>query len=926
MQKLPCFESAPAPAKGASVTEILASTRDYAESLKRLFKDLLLRVIDKRHPEIRPLFGGLKRPTDDQELLYTMQARSIWFQLMNILEENTSVRRRREIETCCGAEYNRNTFAQLLCEAKRLQVPYASVRKCLEQVWIEPVITAHPTEAKRITVLKTHRRIYLLLKQLELDRWTPAERSKLIAQLYGEIDLLWTTGEIRLEKPSVEDEIAWGLYFFENSIVDAINTVHLRMNEAIAQFYPQHQFDTRLLQLRFGSWIGGDRDGNPFVTADLSTRALQTARAAAFRHLYRELRTLLSRLSVAGHAVRMPDYFMQKLEKLLAASGREEVIQKRNPGEPFRQYLRCMLDKLDHSMNGHSMNGHSMNGHSMNGHSQCGYSCIEDFRNELEIVHRCLYDIGAAEIACYNVAPLIGKVESFGFHMFGIDFRENAQRINATLNELLAKTGHCVPADQATYRQWLIEQIDTPSDKLPEWPELSDLASETLNAFAAMAAEKRSLTDRAINHFILSMTRSSTDWLNVYLLAKWSGLFTGAPHHRHCNVLIVPLLETIDDLRRGSETLREVMECAVVRRTIAANDRVQEIMIGYSDSNKDGGFFCSNWELHKAQLQLHDTGRALGIDVSFFHGRGGSSSRGGAPIDEAILAQPRHTISRKIRVTEQGEVVSAKYANRGTAEHNLETLCTSTLRHILLRACDQDERAPAFDEAMDTMAQTSYEAYRQLADQEGLVEFYQQASPIEELALLKIGSRPARRSSGHSLDDLRAIPWVFAWSQNRMLVPGWFGFGSAIRAMLERGALSVVARMLRDCPLFALIVNEVERNLLQVNLEIAEAYARLVDDRSIRDTIFEMIRAEYFLSVEMLLKVTGEKNLGERFPFFLRYLQRRKTIVDQAGLEQVRLVREFRNLNPDHEATYQKKLVALLLSINCVATGLGWTG
>lgn len=911
MYNLPSFESAPAPAKSSGVADILEYTRNHAESLKQLFKDLLLRIIDKRHPEIRPLFEGLKRPANDQELLYTMQARSIWFQLMNILEENTSVRRRREIETCLGAEHNHNTFAQLLCKAKQMKVPYARVRTCLKQLWVEPVITAHPTEAKRITVLKTHRRIYLLLKQLELERWTPVERGKLIAQLYGEIDLLWMSGEIRLEKPSVEDEIAWGLYFFESSLPAAVSIVHLRLDEAIVQFYPQHQPDTQLLQLRFGSWIGGDRDGNPFVTADVSIKALHTARTAAFRHLYHELRTQLSRFSIAEHAVKIPDYFMQALEELLDETERRKEIRKRNPGEPFRQYLSCMLDKLEHSLNNRSTTQ---------------YSCVEDFRDDLETVHRCLYDIGAREIAYYDVLQLIGKVESFGFHMFGIDFRENSQRINATLSELLEKTGQRAPVDEAMYRQWLIEQIDTPWETLPECPKLSELASETVKTFSVIAAAKHSLSNREVNNFILSMTQSSTDWLNVYLLAKWTGLFTGEHHNQHCNILIVPLLETIDDLRRGSETLLEVTECAVVRRTVAANNHLQEIMIGYSDSNKDGGFFCSNWELHKAQLQLHDVGKELGIDISFFHGRGGSSSRGGAPIDEAILAQPPHTISQKIRVTEQGEVVSAKYANRGTAEYNLEALCAGTLKRILLPELNHDAHPCAHHKAMDIMSQASYLAYRRLADQKGLVEFYQQASPIEELTMLKIGSRPARRASNRSLNDLRAIPWVFAWSQNRMMVPGWFGFGTAIRQMIEHGELSLVRQMSQDQPLFSLVVNEVERNLLQVNLEIAEAYADLVTDIDIRDTIFGLIREEYFLSIEMLLKITGEETLGGRFPFFLRYLQRRKTIVDQAGLEQVRLVREFRDLNPDQEETYQQKLVALLLSINCVATGLGWTG
>ncbi len=912
MQKFPHFEPAAPPAQGSDIEEIREYAYRYAENLKQLFKDLLLRIIDKRHPEIRPLFEGEKRPADDQELLYTMQARSIWFQLINILEENTSIRRRREIETYLGTEYNDNTFAQLLCETKKLGIPYTNIRKNLEQLYIEPVITAHPTEAKRITVLKIHRRIYLLLKQLELERWTPNERNKLIVQLYGEIDLLWMTGEIRREKPSVEDEIAWGLYFFESSIFDAINTLHLRLDTALGKFYPEHRTGTQLPRLQFGSWIGGDRDGNPFVTADISAKALQTARTAAFTHLYRELRTLLSHFSIAEHAVKVPDYFKSELNKLFAETKQQEEIQARNPGELFRQYLKCMLDKLEHTW-------HSR------GTPQ--YSHIDDFCDELEVIYRCLCDIGAEEIAYYDVLQLIKKSKSFGFHTFGIDFREHSQRINDTLHELLEKTKQQLPSDVNAYRQWLIEQIDAPWERLPEWPTLSEPTTETLNTFYTIGNTKRTLRDREINHFILSMTQSSADWLNAYLLAKFAGLFSGKNHNKHCNILIVPLLETIGDLRRGPSTLKEVFECAVVKRTIATNNHLQEIMIGYSDSNKDGGFFCSNWELNKAQSKLHDSGKELGIHVSFFHGRGGSSSRGGAPIDEAVLAQPPLTITKKMRVTEQGEVVSAKYANRGTAEYHLEALCVGTLKQVLLTEFNSDDTYPdSYRAIMETMAQTSYARYRKLAAQKGLVEFYRQASPIEELKLLKIGSRPARRSNSQSLDDLRAIPWVFAWSQNRMMVPGWFGFGAAVRYMVEQKELPLLIKMSQCYPPLALIVNEVERNLLQVNLEIARAYAGLVTDRTIRDTIFELIREEYLLSIEMLLKITGEKTLCERFPYFLRYLQRRKAVVDQAGMEQVKLVEEFRSLSPDQEEVYQKKLVALLLSINCIATGLGWTG
>ncbi len=898
--------------------EISQRSVAYASGILKLFRSLLLDVIRRRQPDIEASFTGEATPQSDADLLYTLQARGIWFQLLNILEQNATIRRRRDIETSLGAECNDGTFMHLFSQARKKGIAAATVQTLLDDALIQPVITAHPTEAKRITVLQIHRRIYLLIKELELTRWTPRERNQLIMRLHDEIDLLWMTGEIRLEKPSVEDEIAWGNHFFRSSLFEAVTVVHEQLARALASHYPEAAAEAVPL-LRFGSWIGGDRDGNPFVTVETTRRALFTYRATSLNNLKTEMETLLGHLSIAAHTIEVPDYFRRRLDEMLDAAGEREAMEKRNPGELFRQYARCVIIKLDKTAA--AAEKHLPAG------SGGGYLDAEELCDDLEVIHRCLHDVAAGGLARRYALRLIRVARTFGFRAVSLDLRENSTLINRALAEILEKTGRRPPEDDAEYLKWASELLDAPStgeDEIKE-NDLSAQTAETFKLFRLIAEVADCLDVHAIGNFILSMTHCGADVVNVYLLAKFAGLFDNAGR---CRIAVVPLLETIEDLRKGPGVLEEILQTPAVRRTLGGK---QEIMVGYSDSNKDGGFVCSNWEISKAQQRLHAVGRKLEVATSFFHGRGGSSSRGGAPTDEAVAAQPPFTINGKMRVTEQGEVVSAKFANLGIAEYQLEMLCASALGHSLLSGVDK-QLTPndEFDAAMEATSSASFTAYRSLADQQGLVEFYHAASPVKELALLKIGSRPAQRFGAGTLEDLRAIPWVFAWSQNRMMAPGWFGFGSAVQALASesRDGIKLLRTMLKEHPPFRLIANEVEKTLPQVNLEIAAAYAALVPDAAVRNRIFSLIEDEYRLSTEMLLKITEKQRPGERFPRFSRRLERRLPMVNQAGFEQVRLISELRSMDAgdQDEQNRQEKLVALLLSINCVAAGLGWTG
>jgi phosphoenolpyruvate carboxylase len=420
------------------------------------------------------------------------------------------------------------------------------------------------------------------------------------------------------------------------------------------------------------------------------------------------------------------------------------------------------------------------------------------------------------------------------------------------------------------------------------------------------------------------MTRSVADVLGVYLLAKYTGNFGDREGVEQCLLPVVPLFETIADLRAAPGIMKELLGVPVVRRSVRIQGGVQEVMIGYSDSNKDGGFLASNWELSKAQAALTRVGEKARIPITFFHGRGGSVSRGGAPTGRAIAAQPAGSLQGRIRITEQGEVVSSKYANRGTAQYQLELLAASVLQHML-KSMEEEElkTTPEFQEAMEALSSLAHTAYRGLVEAEGLVDYYNAASPVEELVQMNIGSRPARRFGARTLAELRAIPWVFAWTQNRQYVPAWYGIGSAIdhfTGVRGEEGWQLLRRMFAESRLFRLVVDEAEKALAFVDLEVSRAYADLVEDAAVRDRICSMIEREYRLSERMVLAVTGEAQLAERFRRFSRKLNRRRDILRHAGLAQARLVGRFRR------ERNREVLVPLLLSINCVSAGLGWTG
>jgi phosphoenolpyruvate carboxylase len=897
------------------------STDAYEAEVAALLFDLLTEVVARHDPDVVPLLQGKGAAADltPNLLARTLQAQGMWFQLLSIAEQNAAMRRRREVEDRHGYQSVRGTFARVVADAASGEVAAEQMRAILKGLKIRPVITAHPTEAKRVTVLERHRRIYRGLMELESPRWTRRERADLVQRLKNEIELLWLTGELRLEKPSVAQEVAWGLHFFNETLFEAVPALLEKLDAALRQSYPGERFELTPF-FEFGAWIGGDRDGNPLVTNEVTRQTLEANRAASLARYRARVLELTHSLSLAESVVTAPAGLRHALAQALERSGDGEAISARNRGEPFRQFLVCISRKLDATIT-----------RAISPRSEVGYRDAGELAQELRLIEEALRACKAPEVAATLVRPLRREVETFRFSTVRLDIRENTTRTTQALQALWRATRAAVeppPPDCAQWKAWLLDELSLPHREAARLPELPAQAGETLGIFP-LIKEARARIDRdAFGTFVLSMTRSAADVLGVYLLAKQGGLFADTLAVETCTLPIVPLFETIEDLRAAPAIMRELLSTPMVRRSIRAQGGVQDVMIGYSDSNKDGGFLASNWELYKAQVKLTRLGKELKVPFAFFHGRGGSVSRGGVPAGRAIAAQPAGSIHGRFRVTEQGEVVSFKYANRGTAAYQIELLASSVLEHSIKSEREQALAPVAeFDDAMEALSETSRAVYGKLVQRAELVSYLQQASPLEELALLNIGSRPARRFGAQTLADLRAIPWVFAWSQNRHFMPGWFGLGSGIAAFIavrKESGLALLRRMFTDFRLFRLVVDEAEKTLLQVDLEIAREYAGLVDDAAVRGDIFGRLEEEYRLTAQMLLEVSGGREIAERFPQMRSRLARKLPSIAHANHQQVQLLRRFRTARD--EVAKESYKAALLLSINCIAGGFGSTG
>ncbi|OZF43976.1 phosphoenolpyruvate carboxylase [Rhodococcus sp. 14-2470-1b] len=799
------------------------------------------------------------------------------------------------------------------------------VADALTDALVAPVITAHPTETRRRTVFDVQSRITELMRRREVASSAAANNASSAAKELAAVDVqirrqvltLWETALIRLSRLRIQDEIEVGLRYFETSLFDVIPALNADVRQALRQRWPSSDLLPQPI-LRPGSWIGGDRDGNPNVTAEVVHTATHQAGYTAFAHYLDELVALERELSMSARLVAVSD----ELLTLAAESG--DPADTRND-EPYRVAVRGIRARLTATA-ARVLDSVPVAGLDV---GSTPYAAPQDVLNDLDTIDRALRADGDALIADDRLLALRQAVETFGFHLQALDMRQNSETHEEVVAELLAWAG--VHSDYASLDEnervaLLARELTTRRPLVGPTAQLSELATKELGIVRAAKIAIDHLGPDTIQNYIISMCQSVSDMLEAALLLKEAGIFDpgtdgSAPTS---TVGVVPLFETIEDLQQGAATLVATLDVPVYRALVAGRGMNQEVMLGYSDSNKDGGYLAANWALYRAELDLLEASRKTGIRLRLFHGRGGTVGRGGGPSYDAILAQPPGVVQGSLRLTEQGEIIAAKYAEPSMARRNLESLVAGTLESTLLDVEGLGDGAEPAYEVLDDLAAKARAAYGRLVHEEpGFVEYFRMSTPVAEVGELNIGSRPASRKPTNSVYDLRAIPWVMSWSQCRVMLPGWYGTGTAFEEWVggDENKLAVLTDLYRKWPFFQTVLSNLAQVMAKSDLGIAARYSELVPDTELRTRIFGMIEAEHAKTIEMYLSITGHSRLLEDNPALERSVHNRFPYLEPLNQMQVEMLRRYRA--GDEEERVKR---GILLTMNGLATALRNSG
>ncbi len=815
------------------------------------------------------------------------------FALLANVAEDIHRERRREIHVAAGEAPLDSTLAATYRKLDAAGLRADDVAGKLAGALVSPVITAHPTETRRRTVFDTQNRITRLMRLRMHGRTETDDGRPIELELRRQVLTLWQTALVRLSRLKVADEIGAGLRYYPASFFEVVPKVNAAVREALRSRWP----DAGLLRrpiVRPGSWIGGDRDGNPNVTADVVRLATGSAAHTALAYYFDELALLEQELSMSARLVAVDD----ALSELASAC----TVEAR-ADEPYRRAVRVIRARLTATAAEvlDRMPEHVLDD------GLPAYRSAEQMQSDLAVIDASLRNHGSAVLADDRLARLRDALDAFGFHLCGLDMRQNSEMHEQVVTELLAWAG--VHPDYAGLSEHqrvslLVGELSTRRPLVREGAELSELARKELDVVAAAAAAVRALGAEAVPTYIISMCRSVSDMLEAALLLKEAGLLDLSGDEPYAPVGIVPLFETIDDLQHGSSILRAALDVPVYRAMVAGRGNSQEIMLGYSDSNKDGGYLAANWALYRAELDLVEAARDTGIRLRLFHGRGGTIGRGGGPSYDAILAQPPGAVNGSLRLTEQGEVIAAKYAEPGIAHRNLESLVAATLESTLLDVEGLGDAAGPAYRVLDDLAARARRAYAELVhDTAGFVEYFEQSTPVGEIGSLNIGSRPTSRKATTSISDLRAIPWVLAWSQCRVMLPGWYGTGTALREWIADGDPEARVAVLRDLyrrwPFLRTVLSNMAQVLAKSDMGLAARYAELVTDAELRDRVFGMIRAEHERTIEMHRLVTGQEDLLADNPALARSVFNRFPYLEPLNHLQVELLRRYRGGEDD---------------------------
>lgn len=922
------------------------------------------------HDVVRGLEGDLSGSIDPHKI---SKAYSLYFQLLTIVEENAAVQLRRKLESEHGLSRISGLWGKTLRDLKARGLSGEQIAEELPRNRIEPVFTAHPTESKRSTVIDQLRAIYLLMVRRENPMYTAQEQEHVTAQIQAAMQRLWNTGQVFLQKPTIQDELRNVLHYMKNVFPEVLPMLDQRLRDAWLQtgFEPSLIAEpSQLPAVSFGNWVGGDRDGHPFVTADVTRSTLFELRKTALNMIQTDLRDLARKISISQLETPTPEILtlaIQRLREECGDAGLEAV--SRNPNEPWRQFLNLIIVKLPLDQLGnplHGVLGQDAQDHEIARSGAAGngffYRHENELLNDLDILAESLKQINASRILRVDVEPAIRKIQVFGFHMMALDIRQNSRFHDVAMSQLMQAAG---VDDAASFPEWseerrlafLNKELESTRPFVRRRYRLGDEADAVLDCYRVVFRHCLRNGTSGIGSLIVSMTRSLSDLLVVYVLGREAGLMEVTDEGLASILPVVPLLETIGDLEKGPQILHDFLTHPITRRSLRLQaalrnhgvnladgpvklaalpqgELVQMVMVGYSDSNKDGGIMASLWSLNKAQRKLTETAAAQGVRVRFFHGRGGTISRGAGPTHRFIAGLPTETIGNDMRVTEQGEVISQKYANKITALYNLELLQAGTMG-LTMGAYEphdlEPERAEVYrklEPIIEKVYRFSLEHYQKLIRTDGFVNFFAQATPLDIIENSSIGSRPARRTGKRSFEDLRAIPWVFSWSQSRFFLTGFYGVGAALERLKKESPEEF--DLLTDYAVgfypFRYIITNASSAIALADTELMEAYAGLVEEESLRDTIFGMIREEYTRTKEMLELLYGQ-DLSERRGRMYTMIGYRDEKLRPLHHLQIQQLREWRRLKAEGKDQEAAELMpGMLLVLNAIASGLGTTG
>ncbi|MFB6367646.1 phosphoenolpyruvate carboxylase [Paenibacillus elgii] len=885
------------------------------EKIREMSKSLRAEFTPEMYAEFKDTINGLAPEIRHQ----VIRAFAVYFQLINIAEQNHRIRRKRDYERTAGENVQPGSIEDVVRKLKTLGTPAEEVRDMIEGISLELVMTAHPTEATRRAVLDIHQRIAADVMELDNPSLTFREREQLREKLLGEVITLWQTDELRDRKPTVSDEVKNGLYYFDETLFDVLPQVYQELERCLHKYYPEQSWHVPTF-LKFGSWIGGDRDGNPSVTSNVTWETLSMHRELALQKYEELLTDLLKHMSFSKNIVEVTQELLDSIQhdRDLVELPSDQVWP--NEKEPYRIKVRYMVEKIRNTAKLNVPEGKK-------------YNNPQQFKEDLLIIERSLRNHYADYIADAYVQKMIRQVELFGFHLASLDVRQHSKEHEAAMTEILAKMSICsdygaLPEEQKI--KLLTDILNDPRPITSPYLHYSESTQECLDVYRVIQKAQQEFGRSCISSYLISMTQGASDLLEVLVFGKEAGLYLHEPDGSiTCTLQSVPLFETIDDLHAAPEIMTTLFQIPAYRNSLNSTNHLQEIMLGYSDSNKDGGVITANWELRVALRSITAAAKPFDVKLKFFHGRGGALGRGGMPLNRSILAQPADTVGGGIKITEQGEVLSSRYSMKGIAYRSLEQATSALIKSALwARNPQADPSEPGWETIMLDISAQAQQKYQDLIFRDpDFLTFFKQSTPLPEIGELNIGSRPSKRKNSDRFEDLRAIPWVFAWTQSRYLLPAWYASGYGLYSFYQGNPenLRILQEMYNNWAFFRSLIDNLQMALAKADLLIAKEYGSMIEDRTIAERIIRMIDEEYERTSDLILKITGQQEILDNVPVIQESIRLRNPYVDPLSYMQVQLLSELRPLR-EQGGDDSLLLREVLLTINGIAAGLRNTG